>query len=377
MVRVLHVIGAMDRGGAETMAMNLYREIDRERVQFDFLVHEERECDYDTEIKRLGGRIHRLPRFVGLNICEYRSLCRDFFASHSEYPIVHGHIGSCAAIYLSEAKRAGRFAIAHSHAQNFGAPLENLSFRLVSYPTRYVADWFFGCSMEAGLDRFGRSVVEGERFSVLDNGIDLGLYRCDEATHRQAKLSLGFQGQPLFGHVGRLAPEKNHRFLFEVFARIKTMLPESVLLLVGRGPLEGELAALAEQLGIDDSVRFLGVRDDVPFLLKAMDVFIFPSTKEGLAMAAVEAQASGLPCVMSTGVPERAVASEKAVRIPLSEGTAAWASEAVSLYGQTCGTGRADGIDQVRDCGFDISQTARRLQAFYERIAIGEKGVRF
>lgn len=377
MIRVLHVIGAMDRGGAETMVMNLYRAIDRESVQFDFLVHEDRECDYDAEIRHLGGVIHRLPRFVGLNIREYRSLCRDFFTNHPEYPIVHGHIGSCAAIYLSEAKRAGRFTIAHSHAQNFGAPLENLSFRLVSYPTRYVADWFFGCSLEAGSDRFGKSVVEGERFSVLDNGIDLDLYRCDEVMHRQAKLSLGFQEQPLFGHVGRLAPEKNHRFLFEVFAQIKTMLPESVLLLVGRGPLEGELAVFAERLGIDDSVRFLGVRDDVPLLLKAMDVFIFPSVKEGLPVASIEAQASGLPCVMSTGVPERAVVSEKAVRIPLSLGAAAWASEAISLHSQTCGAGRADYTAQVRDRGFDIHQTARRLQTFYEQIALGEKGVRF
>ena len=135
MMRVLQVIGAMDRAGAETMIMNLYRAIDRTRVQFDFLVHEQRECDYDEEIRELGGRLHRLPRFTGVNLSTYRAACRRLFAEY-RYPVVHGHIGSSAAVYLREAKRAGSYAIAHSHAQNFlkGAP--GLAFRVVAYPTR-------------------------------------------------------------------------------------------------------------------------------------------------------------------------------------------------------------------------------------------------
>lgn len=144
MLRVLHVIGAMDRGGAETMIMNLYRAVDRTQVQFDFLVHETRECDYDQEIEQLGGRIFRLPRFTGANLVRYKSLCRAFFSEHPEIAIVHGHIGSSAAIYLSEAKRADKVAIAHSHAQNFLPRPAGWAFRAVSYPTRYIADYFIG-----------------------------------------------------------------------------------------------------------------------------------------------------------------------------------------------------------------------------------------
>ena len=129
-MRVLQVIGVMDRGGAETMVMNLYRAIDREKIQFDFLVHEQREGDYDAEIVRLGGRIFRVPRYTGLNAISYRRHVRALFAAHPEWCVVHGHIGSCAPLYLSEAKRVGAFAIAHSHAQNYGSRLSGLAFNV-------------------------------------------------------------------------------------------------------------------------------------------------------------------------------------------------------------------------------------------------------
>ena len=173
MMRVLQVIGVMDRGGAETMIINLYRAMDRSDLQFDFLVHEQREGDYDAEIRRLGGRLYRLPRFTGINERAYRRQCRLLFAQHPEWAVVHGHIGSSAPIYLSEAKRAGCFAIAHSHAQNYQTGLAGLAFNMVSHPVRRVADYFMACSREAGLDRFGRNLVDSDRFSIVTNGIDL------------------------------------------------------------------------------------------------------------------------------------------------------------------------------------------------------------
>lgn len=375
MIRVLHVIGAMDRGGAETMVMNLYRAVDKSRMQFDFLVHEERECDYDQEILDLGGRIYRVPRFTGANLIAYKKDCRRLFAEHPEHRIVHGHIGSSAAIYLKEAKRAGRVAIAHSHAQNYLPGVEGLVFDLIAHPTRNIADWFFACSKEAGIDRFGEKVVEGDRFAILDNGIDVELYRCDEEGHRAAKERLGLAGKPVFGHVGRLSLEKNHEFLFEVFSLLKERIPDAILLLIGRGPLEQELRERADAMGIGDSVKFLGVRDDVPALLKAMDVFVFPSVKEGLAMAAVEAQAAGLPCIVSTGVPEHAVVSDRVRHLPLEDGAASWAQNAWEAYVDAKVKPRADCVEQVRAGGFDIAATSLRLQSFYERLANGEEAV--
>lgn len=377
MIRILQVIGAMDRGGAETMLMNLYRAIDRSRIQFDFLVHEQRECDYDQEIYDLGGNIYRLPRLNGLNYFTYRRLCREFFAQHSEHPIVHGHIGSSAAIYLSEAKKTGRVTIAHSHAQSFLTGIQKIGFDFFSRPTRDVADWFFGCSYEAGRDRFGDRVVQGDRFFILDNGIDVERYRCDDVAHERAKHALGLDNLPVVGHVGRLAPEKNHAFLFEAFALLLKQVPNAVLLLVGRGPLEEELKARADDLGIVCAVRFLGVRDDVPELLRAMDVFVLPSTKEGLGMSAVEAQASGVLSIVSTGVPARAMVTGNAKRIPLEAGAAKWADALAQALHEAWSSPRTDCVEQVRSCGFDVGDTARRLQTFYFQLASGMTPSRF
>ena len=371
-MRVLQVIGVMDRGGAETMVMNLYRAMDREKVQFDFLVHEQREGDYDEEIRRMGGRFFRVPRFTGANIGTYRSQVRALFAEHPEWRVVHGHIGSCAPVYLSEAKRAGAFAIAHSHAQNYEGGLAGLAFNLVAHPVRHVADYFMACSREAGLDRFGRAIVSGERFAVVPNGIDMTRYACDEAAHEAAKAAMELSGRPVVCHTGRLIPVKNHAFLLEVFSLVRREFPDAVLLCAGRGELEGELRERAREMGLADSVRFLGVVDDVPGILRAADLFVFPSVKEGLALSVVEAQASGLPTVASTGVPELAVVSDRARRLPLSDGAEVWAEACVGELHRALGTPRADACDQARAHGFDIADTSARLAAFYRAAAEGK-----
>lgn len=371
-MRVLQVIGVMDRGGAETMVMNLYRAMDRERVQFDFLVHEQREGDYDAEIVSLGGRIFRAPRYNGTNGIAYRRCIRSLFASHPEWRVVHGHIGSCAPLYLSEAKRVGAFAIAHSHAQNYGNGISGVAFNIAAHPVRRIADYFMACSKEAGLDRFGSSIVEGNRFAIVPNGIDVASYACDERVHVEAKADYGLAGRPVVCHTGRLIPVKNHEFLLEVFARVVQSFPNAVLLLAGRGDLEEQIRARVNELGLKKAVFFLGVVDDVPRLLRAADVFVFPSINEGLALSVVEAQASGLPTIASTGVPELAVVSDRVCRMPLSSGVEAWATECVDKLRFSLSSERSDACDQVREHGFDIADTSVRLAAFYETAKKGD-----
>lgn len=371
-MRVLQVIGVMDRGGAETMVMNLYRAMDRERVQFDFLVHEQREGDYDAEIVSLGGRIFRAPRYNGINGIAYRRCIRSLFASHPEWRVVHGHIGSCAPLYLSEAKRVGAFAIAHSHAQNYGNGISGVAFNIAAHPVRRIADYFMACSKEAGLDRFGSSIVEGNRFAIVPNGIDVASYACDERVHVEAKADYGLAGRPVVCHTGRLIPVKNHEFLLEVFARVVQSFPNAVLLLAGRGDLEEQIRARVNELGLKKAVFFLGVVDDVPRLLRAADVFVFPSINEGLALSVVEAQASGLPTIASTGVPELAVVSDRVCRMPLSSGVEAWATECVDKLRFSLSSERSDACEQVREHGFDIADTSVRLAAFYETAKKGD-----
>lgn len=219
-VRVLQVIGAMDRGGAETLLMNLYRNIDRNLVQFDFLVHEENSCDYDSEIQGLGGRIFRIPRYKLFNYCSYKTACKSFFSQHI-YPIVHGHIGFPASIYLNEASKTGAYTIAHSHAQNYPISPNEILFRVCARPVRHVADYFLACSKEAGIDRFGAEIVEGPSFQILKNGVDTSVVGFDIKKRAEARAELGLSEDLLvLGHVGRLTEVKNHQFLFKVFNSI-------------------------------------------------------------------------------------------------------------------------------------------------------------
>lgn len=363
MFRVLQVIGAMDRGGAETLIMNLYRSIDRSEIQFDFMVHEERICDYDEEIRKLGGRIYRVPRLSGFNTLAYKKAFRAFFAEHAEHPVVHGHIGSGAALYLGEAKRAGRYTIAHSHNRNFPLSPAELAFRALSFPTRYIADYFLAASPDAGRDRFGKRFGDPRRSAVLKNGIKLDQYTCDPASHERAKEALGYGDLSVIGHVGRLDAQKNHSFLLETMAQLKRSMPAVKLVCVGRGPLMEQEVERASELGIADSVDFLGVRQDVPDLLRAFDVFVMPSIREGLPVAAVEAQAAGLPCVLSTDVPEATVISDLTQRVPLSAGPDGWASHLAELLVNL--PTREDRIEQVRRQGFDIKQSADWLSDLY------------
>lgn len=367
MIRVLHVIGAMDRGGAETIIMNLYRRMDRTKIQFDFMVHENRECDYDTEITGLGGKIYRVPRFNIANSFAYAHAFRSFFSSHTEHQIVHGHIGSSSAIYLSEAKRANRFTIAHSHNQNFPLSPTELAFRALTFPTRYIADYLMACSASAGTDRFGRQFLRTAHSSILRNGIDLDSYKLNPTVRAATRESLGLGTSPTIIHVGRLAPQKNHAFLLDIFTEVRRQVPDSQLLCIGRGPLEQDVRGQARSLGLDDAVNFLGVRDDVPELLSAADLFVLPSVREGLPLAAVEAQASGLPTILSTGVPEESVISSTAERMDLSAGPTAWAQRCIDLMLHE--QPRHDHTVEVRQAGFDICEVAGWLTEFYASIA--------
>lgn len=364
-LRVLQVIGAMDRGGAETLVMNLYRNIDRSKIQFDFLVNEKRECDFDSEIKELGGRLYYIPRYKIFNYLHYKKECRKFFSNH-RYSIVHGHIGLPAAIYLNIAKQNGSFTIAHSHRANFPVNPPELAFRICSRSVRSVADYFIACSKQAGIDRFGKEIVHSPNYAELKNGIDINKMHYDQTARAVIRNELNIPlDTPVFGHVGRLTEVKNHKFLLDVFSEILNRKPESILLLCGRGELEKQLKNQAQELGISQSVKFLGVRDDIPKILSAVDVFLFPSLSEGLGLAVVEAQSSGLPCIVSTGVPNSVRIREQTVFLDLSLGANTWASKAVKALDECDVSTRNKAFLNAQVAGFDIKDSANWLSKLY------------
>lgn len=371
MIRILHVIRAMDRAGAETLIMNIYRQLDKSKIQFDFLVHTEKECDYDSEILSLGGKIYRLPEFYGLNTLQYKKCCRNFFSAHPEHSIIHGHIGKGAPIYLHEARRAHRITIAHAHSENFYKGLNRIAFKIATFPTRYIAENFIACSPSACRATFGRRIENTNKYTLLKNGIHIPSYICSREDHLNNKKQLNLTNKIVFCHIGRFVEVKNHQFLIKVFSSIKEDFPDSVLLLCGTGPLLPEIKKLVSNYNLNDSVLFLGSRNDIPNILKATDVFIFPSINEGIGLASIEAQAAGAICILSTGVPQLAIASTNAFRIPLSKGHKYWKNKAISTYKKNHLEERSVYAKQVADSGYDINRTALFLEKYYATLISG------
>jgi glycosyltransferase involved in cell wall biosynthesis len=368
-LHVLHVVMDLDRGGIQTLVVNLFRAIDKRRVTFDFLVHRPDVGVHEAEIQAAGGRVYRAPTFAGWNYLSYRRAVARLLREHPEWRVVHGHVLRPAPIYLSLARRAGRATVMHAHNQNGPLTLRAAGRRVVLAAIRArPVDWWLAASQEAGLARFGRRRVAGANYSILRNGVDTNEFICTEAGRGAARASLGVVGEPVIGFVGRLVRQKNPMFLVEVFRRVVASLPEAVLVIVGDGPMDAELKRAFHNSGAGDHVRFLGPRDDVPDLLKAMDVLLMPSLHEGLPLVAVEAQAAGLPCVLSTGVPPAVVLTPDCRRLSLAAGQDAWAQATLLALGRADAATRLGQLDMVRSAGFDVAASASWLTSLYESL---------
>ena len=369
MQRILHVVNIMDRGGVETMLMNVYRQIDRSKMQFDFLTHPFHRSyiqEYEDEITEMGGIVYKAPRFIK-NPKEYYQYIQKVYDSQP-YHIVHGHsLETSSVVYMREAKKRGMYLIAHAHSTGDKGSLASRSaVQLAHKMIRRYPDYFFGCSDEALRYHFGKKIAASDRTSIFYNGIDLSKYQVDDTEHQLTKESLyGTNTSPVFGTVGRLSNEKNQLFLLDVFAEILKKEPAATLSIIGKGGLEDTLHSRANDLGIASHVRFEGSVSNVPTFLKAFDVFLFPSIFEGLGMAGVEAQAAGLPTLMSTNVPSLAHVTDLAQSLPLEAGTEVWANKAIEMYKANLSQ-RKDRTDLVRAAGFDIKEIAARLSAFYD-----------
>lgn len=366
MIRILHVVHGMDCGGTENIIMNLYRNIDRSKIQFDFLVHTQKHCFFDDEIEKLGGQIYRVPYYNILNLFKYQKALKRLFVSHKEWRAVHGHLGSCACIYLRIAKQFGIYTIAHSHnVNNSHFSIKELLYRFHALQTRGVADYYMGCSYEAGIERYGRKITEGGCFCVLHNGIKVNEYIFHKPTRDKIQKELGIDDNRfVIGNVGRFSLQKNHMFALDVFTCLRKISDKYMLVLVGDGELKNKIVAKATQLGILNAIVFTGIRKDVPQIMNAFDMFLFPSFYEGLGIALIEAQASGLPCIVNKdGIMPAAVISDLVELKSLEDGAYEWA-EYIDKIRQK-GIVRKDMSITVKDAGFDVIDVAKWLENFY------------
>lgn len=363
-IRVLQVIGQMNRGGAESMIMNIYRKIDRTKIQFDFVVHTDEKCDFDDEILSLGGMIYRVPRFKGINILSYNRVWNNFFKAHNEYKIIHGHIGSSAAIYLKIAKKYNLYTIAHSHNTKMGEGIKGFMYKLFSYPTRYIADYFFACSNLAGVCRYGKNILNQNNYSVLKNAIECNLFTYNEQIRNMKRKELNVENKFVVGNIGRFNIQKNHKYLIQIFNLLSQINEKAVLLLIGRGELEQEILNAVKYYDLEEKVIFTGVRQDINELLQAIDIFVFPSLYEGLPVTVIEAQAAGLPCLISDTITDEVCITPLVNRLSINDNAKVWA-EKINLFKKYK---REDFSKDIEHKGYDISTSVSNLEEFYLNI---------
>lgn len=362
-IKVLHVVGRMDRGGTEALLMSLLYTVDRTHYQFDIVEQTQDTCDYDQEIMNLGSKIYRAPRISPNSLSEYRRWWSDFYKEHPEYQIVHGHSRGSAPIYLDEARKAGRITILHCHNNSHGRGVKGLIRYIWQLPLRKLADYNFACSFDSGISQFGKK----GKFEVIKNGIRTKRYIWNPEIRNRIREEFQLKEEFVVGNVARFEEQKNHEFLLKVFYEIQKKCPEARLMLVGQGTLEPQIHTQARELQIEKKIIYTGVRSDVNELMQAMDVFVLPSHFEGLGIVNIEAQAAGVPCFVSDKViPPEVDLTDLMNHISLECSPEEWADQI--LDGRIDITERRDASREIIDSGFDIKSTCDKLCEFYEGV---------
>ncbi|WP_047414401.1 glycosyltransferase family 1 protein [Cellulophaga sp. Hel_I_12] len=371
-VRVLQVFTTMGRGGAESMIMNYYRQLDRTKVQFDFLVHRAEKAAFEEEIERLGGKIYRLHPINPLFPKSYYAELRTFFKEHAEYRIIHSHLNTFSSFPLKiaeEFKIATR--IAHAHIAMDPVSLSN-TFKsvgnlleaikkgiklLVKKKIHRYATHYFSCGEKAGQWLFSDTTA----FYVMNNAIDARSFIYDEQKAQSLRKEFQLENKIVLGHIGRFTHQKNHEYLLKIFAELNKKNEPYVLALIGDGPLQSKIKEEAKKLGISDRVHFLGLRTDIPNIVQMLDVFVFPSFYEGLPVTLIEAQAAGLQIIASDTITKEVQLTPDIQFASIAEAPEVWANKIIAL-GKNI---KKNNFEAIVAGNYDIISNTKEIQKFY------------
>lgn len=369
MIRVLHIVGDMELGGLETMIMNIYRNINRDEIQFDFLEYGDEKINYyyDDEIRSLGGKIHRLSDH-NLGFFDRIKQHKEFFKNHPEYKIIHNHLsgvtGMCLGINIIAKNNKLNKIISHSHTNK----PENNSYKtkikhnvLKFFNNIYTTD-YLSCSKEAADFMFSRKIAENKSFYIY-NPIDVKKYLFNQATRDKLRKEFEVEEDVVIGHVGRFDDVKNHEFLLKVFNEVLKLKSNSKLVFCGIGQLQEKIKLQAEQLNITEKVMFLGARNDIYDIMQMFDVFVFPSKFEGLGIVAIEAQAAALPVIASENVPKEIDVTPIVTHISLNQNEQVWAK---TICDKVNDYDRINSNINLLNTEYDIDILINKLIDFYK-----------
>lgn len=366
MIRVLQYIGSLQFGGSQSFIMEVYRKLDREQVQFDFITFPgETTGNYD-EIIALGGKVFECPQYSVRNHKLFCKWWEQFFCEHPEYRVLHGHIRSCASVYLPIAKKHGVSTIIHSHSTSNGSGLSSVVKAVYQYPIRYMADYLFSCSDIAGKWLFGEKATKKDNYRIIPNCVDLEYFEYDENVRENVRKEWNIEESDfVIGHIGRFHESKNHGFILEIFKEIQKKLPDSKLLLVGAGVEEG-LKSLGANEQLMKHMICTGAQARPGKFYQAMDMFLFPSVWEGLPMSVVEAQASGLTCLISDTITKNVLLTDLVSQHSLKKSAEEWAELVVSCHKKNRAACSKEDKEKLKK--FDSNLVAKQLQEFYIEI---------
>lgn len=361
-IRILYINGGiMDRGGISTYMMNYYRNMDRSKIQIDFVVHGFEKGSFDDEIRSMGGIIYNIPvkskNYLG-NINELRKIFNS-----GKYKIVHSHMDAMGYIALKEAKKTGiPIRIAHSHSTRH-MTTNKIKYILNEYArskiTKY-ATHFFACSNEAGKWLYGDKLIDNVK--IIHNAIDLDKFSYNESKQNNIIPQVNLNDNIVFGHVGHFNYIKNHDFLIDIFKEINEMEENVLLMLVGDGEYREDIYNKVKRLGLSNKVLFLGIRKDISSIMNVMDVFILPSIFEGLPVVGIEAQAKSLQCFISDSVTNEIAITDNVTFLSLNSSAKEWANIIISKLKLLK---KQDMTQQITEAGYNIKLEAEKLADLY------------
>ena len=360
-IRVLHILYSMNRGGAETMIMNYYRHVNREIIQFDFIISEPNLCHYEDEILLLGGQIYRVPIFSKSPFSYIREI-NHFFKTHKEYQIVHAHTSAKNSIPLGIAKwNKIPVRICHSHNIKNEKGIYGIMKSVLKLFIKLTATDFMACSVNAGEWLYGKNFFNKNGI-LIKNVIDAIQFNFNPEIREQIRENNGWNSVNIIGHVARFDHQKNHEFVIDLFENIHKVKTNTILLLIGDGILKKKIEEKVSVLHLENSVFFKGIVNNISDYMQVMDVFILPSLYEGLPLTLIEAQASGLKCVVSKDViSDECNITGLVTFVSLKETLNIWTDFVISSFKYE----REMIYDKIKKNGYDSVASSIKLQNFY------------
>lgn len=367
--KVLIIINSLRRGGIEIAAVNFQSHLDRQKYDCTYFIRSSENKDEALLSDILGSDAEIFEKPLGVNNYFKEYIFFKKFFKKNQFDIVHSHLLFYNGIVMRAAYKSGiKKRVAHSHATKRNSHLGRIKSIFQSLYESMMRGWMkkyatdiFACSNEAGRFLYGEKEFN-RRGIVLYNGINTENYNFDSQRKKEARERLGISTELTVGHVGSIYWIKNQEFLIKVFFEILKINPDSVLLLIGEICDDGSAQRMAESLGISPKVKFLGVRSDIPDLLSAMDVFVFPSLFEALPIAPIEAQAAKLPCLISDSVTGEIRQNKNVEFLSLNESVSTWAKKAISLSKEDRLSVSRDNLIEV----YDINKVVKKLENIYE-----------